>query len=198
RGRDGQALARGLHAPTPRAGRRLAADQPQRLLRLTGSVAESFVRRLEASARRTPDKPALVWEGGAVTFDELDRRADAFAAILEAKGVQPGDRIALAIGNHWAFAVALLAGWKLGATVAPLDPLLKADERAEILADLRPTLLIDAAIVGGLGRGGAGGAGRVRVPWTRPPPPAGSHRPGSNHPPVAGLVRSSASRRAQP
>ena len=151
-------------------------------------MAESFVRRLEASARRTPDKPALVWEGGAVTFDELDRRADAFAAILEAKGVQPGDRIALAIGNHWAFAVALLAGWKLGATVAPLDPLLKADERAEILADLRPTLLIDAAIVGGLGRGGAGEPGRLRHPRRGPTPPSGSPRAATPEPVHAGLI----------
>ena len=91
-------------------------------------MAENFARRLEAIARRTPEKPALVWDGGALTFDEMDRRAGAFADILATKGVKPGDRIALAIGNRWAFAVGLLAGWKLGATVAPLDTLLKDDE----------------------------------------------------------------------
>jgi len=96
-------------------------------------VAENFARRLEAIARRTPEKPALVWDGGALTFDELRRRVDDFAGALAAKGVGVGDRIALTIGNHWAFAVALLAGWKLGATVAPLDVLLKDEERAEVL-----------------------------------------------------------------
>jgi long-chain acyl-CoA synthetase len=106
-------------------------------------VAENFARRLEATARRTPEKPALVWDDGALTFGELDRRASAFAENLAACGVKAGDSIALSIGNHWAFAVALIAGWKLGATVAPLDRLLKEEERAEILDDLAPALLVD-------------------------------------------------------
>jgi long-chain acyl-CoA synthetase len=106
-------------------------------------VAKNFARRLEATSRRTPDKQALVWDGGALTFGELDRRAGAFAETLAARGVKPGDRIALTIGNRWTFAVALLAGWKLGAVVAPLDVLLKPEERADIVADLSPAVLID-------------------------------------------------------
>jgi len=121
-------------------------------------VAENFARRLEASARRTPEKPALVWDGGALTFDEMDRRAGAFADILATKGVKAGDRIALAIGNRWAFAVGLLAGWKLGATVAPLDTLLKDDERADILADLSPATMIEE---GDVDVGAGAGLGRV-------------------------------------
>jgi long-chain acyl-CoA synthetase len=123
-------------------------------------VAENFARRLEASSRRTPEKLALVWDGGTLTFGELDRRASAFAEILTASGVKAGDRVALTIGNHWAFPVALLAGWKLGATVAPLDTLLKEEERADILADLAPALLIDETDVAGLGLGGPSSLGR--------------------------------------
>jgi long-chain acyl-CoA synthetase len=110
-------------------------------------VAENFGRRLEASARRVPDKPALVWEGGALTFAELDRRAQGFAGTLAATGVRRGDRLALALGNRWTFAVALLAGWKLGATVAPLDVLLKAEERDDILRDLSPARVVDDTAV---------------------------------------------------
>jgi long-chain acyl-CoA synthetase len=123
-------------------------------------VAENFARRLEASSRRTAEKLALVWDGGTLTFGELDRRASAFAEILTASGVKAGDRVALTIGNHWAFPVALLAGWKLGATVAPLDTLLKEEERADILADLAPALLIDETDVAGLGLGGPSALGR--------------------------------------
>jgi len=115
-------------------------------------VADNFARRLEATARRIPDTPALVWDGGGLTFGELDRRAGAFAGTLAARGVKPGDRIALTIGNHWAFAVALLAGWKLGATVAPLDALLKDDERSAILADLAPAAVVGEADVAGKGQ----------------------------------------------
>src|SRR5438094_8539305 len=113
------------------------------------SVSKNFGALLDAQLQRHSTKPALVWDGGAITFDELRRRVDDFAGALAAKGVGASDRIALTIGNHWAFAVALLAGWKLGATVAPLDVLLKDEERADIVADLEPSLLIDEAHVGG-------------------------------------------------
>ena len=117
-------------------------------------MAENFARRLEATARRTPDKPALVWDGGALTFGEIDERADAFAETLTSRGVEPGDSVALSIGNHWAFAVALLAGWKVGATVAPLDALLKDEERGGIVDDLRPAALVHEADVAGAARTG--------------------------------------------
>jgi long-chain acyl-CoA synthetase len=125
-------------------------------------VAENFVRRLDAAARRFPDKPALVWDGGVLTFAELERKARAFSEALATTGARPGDRIALAIGNHWTFAVALLAVWKLGATVAPLDALLKPAEQADIRADLDPALLVRREDVEGLRaerakRGGPGG-----------------------------------------
>lgn len=51
----------------------------------------------------------------------------------------------MALPNGWPFAVALLGALKAAATVAPLDPLLTADERAEILADLAPAAVIDRA-----------------------------------------------------
>ena len=116
-------------------------------------MAENFAAALAEVAHRFPDRPAIVWRDGALTFGELHRRADAFAGALAAKGAKPGDRIAIAIPNRWPFAVALLAGWKLGATVAPLDPLLKPDERSAILADLEPACVVEEADVTGVGSG---------------------------------------------
>lgn len=104
-------------------------------------MAENFVRLLEAVARRAPDAPAVVWEGGLLTHRRLDRQANGFARFLAHQGVRPGERVALSIPNRWPFAVALLGGLKLGATVAPLDPLLTAEERRAILADLRPRVV---------------------------------------------------------
>ncbi|HSF05236.1 MAG TPA: AMP-binding protein [Methylomirabilota bacterium] len=104
-------------------------------------MAENFVRLLEAVARRAPDAPAVVWEGGPLTYRRLDRQANGFARFLSHQGVRAGERVALSIPNRWPFAVALLGGLKLGATVAPLDPLLTAQERRAILADLRPRVV---------------------------------------------------------
>ncbi|MGH7313706.1 MAG: class I adenylate-forming enzyme family protein [Candidatus Rokuibacteriota bacterium] len=104
-------------------------------------MAENFVRLLEAVASRAPDAPAVTWDGGLLTHRRLDRQAKGFARFLSHQGVRPGDRVALCIANRWPFAVALLGGLKLGATVAPLDPLLTAQERQAILADLRPRVV---------------------------------------------------------
>jgi len=48
----------------------------------------------------------------------------------------------ISLANGWPFVVALLGALKLGATVAPLNPLLTAEERAIILADLAPALVV--------------------------------------------------------
>jgi long-chain acyl-CoA synthetase len=88
-------------------------------------------------------RPALVWDGGALRYEELDARACGLARTLDAGGVRPGDRVAIAMPNGWQLAVALLGVLKAGATAAPLDPLLKPAERAAILADLTPAAVLE-------------------------------------------------------
>ncbi|HXJ83181.1 MAG TPA: AMP-binding protein [Candidatus Methylomirabilis sp.] len=107
-------------------------------------MAENFASLLDSAARRTPDKVALVWDGGSLAWGELDRRAGGFARSLAERGVRAGDRIALLMGNRWPLIVALWGGLKLGATVVPLNPLLAEDERSRVVAHLRPTLVVDA------------------------------------------------------
>ncbi len=104
-------------------------------------MAQNFVRRLEAAARRFADRPAIVWDGGRLTYRELDARAAGFARFLAARGVKAGQRVALDIPNRWPFPVAVLGALKTGATVAPVDPRLAAAERQAVLADLEPAVV---------------------------------------------------------
>ncbi|HSE93688.1 MAG TPA: AMP-binding protein [Methylomirabilota bacterium] len=104
-------------------------------------MAGNVVRLVEAVVARAPGRPALTWQGGTITYGRLDRLAGGFARFLAHQGVRAGDRVALAIGNRWTFAVAVLGALKAGMTVAPLDPLLKAEERAAIVADLSPRIV---------------------------------------------------------
>jgi long-chain acyl-CoA synthetase len=108
-------------------------------------MGESFAARLDAVARRRPDAPALVWGDGALDWRELDLRAGGLARRLARRGVRAGDTVALALPNSWEFVAALWGGLKLGATVAPLNPLLSAEERDRVLADLAPVLVVDEA-----------------------------------------------------
>src|SRR6266498_5391833 len=94
-------------------------------------------------ARRRPDAPALVWDGGALTWQTLERRAGGVARQLSGRGVAAGDTIALVLHNGWVFVAALWGGLKLGATIAPLNPLLAAGERDRMLDHLRPALVLE-------------------------------------------------------
>jgi long-chain acyl-CoA synthetase len=106
-------------------------------------VSGNFAGLIEAVARRRPTHPALRWDAGAMTYRELADAAADFAARLRAHHLQPGHRLAISLPNRPELVVAVLGGLAAGVTVAPLDPLLKADERADILADLRPALVVE-------------------------------------------------------
>lgn len=106
-------------------------------------MTESFAALLDGAARRRPDARALVWDGGALTWRELELRAGGLARRLARQGLRAGDTVALHLPNGWRFAAALWGALKLGATVAPLNPLLAAGERDRILAHLGPALIVD-------------------------------------------------------
>ena len=101
---------------------------------------------LEPSFAQFSARPALVWDGGAISFAELQGLVAGSAQRLAAGGVEPEDRVAISLPNDWRFAVATLATHAVGATAVPLNPLLAPHERDEILADLKPrTLVADVA-----------------------------------------------------
>lgn len=103
-----------------------------------------FAALLAAAARRRPEHPALVWEGAALSWRELEARAGGVALRLARDGVGPGDVVALLLPNAWGFVAALWGGLALGATVAPLNPLLAGGERERILGHLAPKAIVDA------------------------------------------------------
>ncbi len=105
-------------------------------------MADNFICLLEKTARLHPDKTALIWQGGSLTYNELQSRASGFAAELATRGVKSGDRICILLPNHWTFVVAVLGCLKLGATVAPISVLLKDKEQADILAALKPKVIV--------------------------------------------------------
>jgi long-chain acyl-CoA synthetase len=107
--------------------------------------APNLAALLAAAARRQPDRPALVWDGGALSWRDLEARAAGTTRWLAEQGVGAGDMVALLLPNTWGLVAALWGGLALGVTVAPLNPLLAADERERILGHLRPKAVVDAA-----------------------------------------------------
>lgn len=97
---------------------------------------------LERSARQTPDKVALVFEGTNHTYADIDRRASQLAAELQRRGVRRGDRVATFLDNSVEAVVAIFAALKCGAVFMPINPLTRRDKLAYLLNDARASALI--------------------------------------------------------
>ncbi|TME27266.1 MAG: long-chain fatty acid--CoA ligase [Chloroflexi bacterium] len=98
---------------------------------------------LEATARESPDLVATIF-GGAVagrcvdaklTYRDLDRLADRFAAGLQRLGISRGDRVALVLPNCPQFVYCFFGALKAGAIVVPTNPLYTVRELHAQLAD---------------------------------------------------------------
>jgi long-chain acyl-CoA synthetase len=90
---------------------------------------------LEGTAQEFGDRTAIVHAGGRMTYRELDAAASRVAGLLADRGTRPGDKIALSCPNTPYFSIVYYGILKAGATVVPLNILLKPDEIAYHLAD---------------------------------------------------------------
>jgi long-chain acyl-CoA synthetase len=92
---------------------------------------------LETSAKNYPEREAIVFPatGRRMTYAEVDMVANMVANFLVSKGVQPGDKVALSCPNLPYFSLIYWGILKAGATVVPLNVLLKGREVAYHLDD---------------------------------------------------------------
>ncbi|HSR23819.1 MAG TPA: amino acid adenylation domain-containing protein, partial [Candidatus Eisenbacteria bacterium] len=97
-----------------------------------------------AQARRTPDAPALGFDGGEMAYGELARKVERVAAGLRARGVGPETVVACALGRRPELVVALLAVLRAGGVHLPVDPDWPPERRAAVLADASPRLVISS------------------------------------------------------
>ena len=75
------------------------------------------------SASKNPGHPAILFKGSTISYGQLEQLSDACAAAFSSLGIAQGDRVALLLPNCPQFVVAELGAWKIGAVVAPLNPL---------------------------------------------------------------------------
>jgi long-chain acyl-CoA synthetase len=105
----------------------------------------NIARHLERSTRHFPDKPAIVFGEQTLTYRELSAAVDRTAHGLAARGVAPGDRVALFLPNTPEFVVAYLAAQKVGTVAVSLNAMLTAEEVDYVLADSGAGLVFTSA-----------------------------------------------------
>jgi acyl-CoA synthetase (AMP-forming)/AMP-acid ligase II len=123
----------------------LSPVRPDRLLPMALALHRwgmSPATLVGAAAARSPDAVAVIDDGGAVTYGDLDRHSNAVGHGLLELGVREGDAVALLARNSRQFLVALAAVSKIGADAIYLNTGFGAGEIADVVRDEGITAVI--------------------------------------------------------
>lgn len=97
---------------------------------------------LDASVEKFPRRPACLYRGRTMTYEELGSLVDKLASGLRSIGVEPGDRVATILNTSPQYVISDYAIQKAGAVHVPCSPLHKAHDLAyEIGASGAKTLI---------------------------------------------------------
>ena len=92
--------------------------------------------------RKPKDAIAISHGADVLTWEQLERNANRRARAFAAKGVMPGDFVAIGLPNSNAFFETTFAVWKCGATPTSLTWRLPRGEAAAVLEILKPSLVV--------------------------------------------------------
>jgi long-chain acyl-CoA synthetase len=97
---------------------------------------------LDENGRAVPDQVALIIDEFRITYDQLQRGSMRMAAFLKARGIGPGDKVAVLLPNVPQFTMAYFGILRLGAVAVTLNVLSAGDEVAYYLDDSDSKILI--------------------------------------------------------
>ena len=122
----------------------LRPDPPWVLARAAAGVARygAVGAALTIAAARYPDRVAVRDELGDLTYAEVERRTNALANAWRARGLRPGDGVALLVRNHRGFLEAFYAAAKCGARVVLLNTDFAGPQVREVAAREGVDLLV--------------------------------------------------------
>src|SRR5262249_18280357 len=96
----------------------------------------------EQQAARAPERTAVEWSSGSVTYEELNRQANRFAWRLLALGAAPDDRIGMCLDRSPEAVAAMLGIFKAGSAFLPLPADLPQERMQDMLETARPRIVI--------------------------------------------------------
>ncbi|MFD8008641.1 amino acid adenylation domain-containing protein, partial [Streptomyces mirabilis] len=110
-------------------------------------VAGTLPGLFEARVAVSPDAVAVVFEGGEVSFGELDVRANRLAGLLVDRGVGPECVVPVVMERSVEMVVALLGVLKAGGAYLPVDPELPAERVEYLLSSVGASVVVTRELV---------------------------------------------------
>ncbi|MGJ0430537.1 amino acid adenylation domain-containing protein [Methylobacter sp.] len=98
----------------------------------------------ETQVAQSPEADAVIWDGGRLSYAELNTRANRLAHHLHSLGVAAGDFIPVVMTRSVEMLVAQLAILKSGCAYVPIDPEFPADRQAFMIQDCQARQVIVA------------------------------------------------------
>ncbi len=105
----------------------------------------NLARNLERSADFFPDRVAVIEGDARTTYGRLNEEAGRIACALAAKGIKPGDRVALCSPNSARWLAFYFGVLKCGAVAVTLSAMLSPPELALLLRHCRPVAAFTTA-----------------------------------------------------
>ena len=104
--------------------------------------SQCFHQQFEAQVTQTPDAVAVTDPTQQLTYDQLNRRANQLAHILQAQGIRPEALVGIHLSRSVELLVALLGVLKAGGAYVPIDPSLPAERVRWLLTDAQVALVV--------------------------------------------------------
>ncbi len=97
---------------------------------------------LDQAVSTYPHRTALIYYGTKISYAQLSTLVNRFAVALQRLGIQPGDRVALALPNIPQYPIAFYGALRAGAVVVPTNPLYTEREMQHQMANAGARVLI--------------------------------------------------------
>lgn len=120
----------------------MPTDIPVAGTRADGSGFTSALQMFTDAVSGGADRPSVHYFTRTLSLADVDRASDALAAALVERGFAAGDRLAVYLQNVPQYVVTVLATWKAGGIVVPVNPMSKARELTYALDDSGATCLV--------------------------------------------------------
>lgn len=104
--------------------------------------AMTLAQALDEAAARYPDRPLILTDEDALSYRDVHERSVRLAAGLVARGVRPGDHVAVVMANYPEFVALKFAIARAGAIAVPINFLLRSAELEYVLRQCDATLLV--------------------------------------------------------